>query len=120
MNVSVSRTGLKKLIKNFDETVSVFNKKKPSTAYNDDTVTIAIESAVEHPRSSLPHRVIEINVSHTLLPTIYNANRIYPCKLRFRYRTLEHIEPNLFYQNGMCCLVMKQLFDKWYCFLTKL
>lgn len=119
-DVSVSRQALKKLIKKFDETGSVANKKKPRKVYNeeDDAVTImAVQSVADNPKKSLRQRASELNISHSLLQTIYKANKIHPFKPKFRH-TLEIVdhafrlefclwvgenimERRLFYQNLM-------------------
>lgn len=56
------------------------NKKNPRKPYTDDdaVTTMAIDSIAEHPRSSLRQRAPELNVSPTLLQTIYKTNKMYP------------------------------------------
>lgn len=85
-DVPVTRNGLKKLLKKFDETGSVEDKKKSKKTYNEDddaATALAMHSVRENPKLSLRKRAAEVGFSKSHLQKIFKQNKIHPFKPKF-------------------------------------
>lgn len=88
--VTVSRMGIRKLVKKFLETGSVLNlKKKKIVRDEDDASTVLIlDSVQDNPKLSLRRRALQLNMSKSHIQRVLKERKLYPYKPIFNH-TLE-------------------------------